>query len=137
MAKSKKNTAVSSKGSSKTLWVAIIALIIGLVVGYMVAKVKYSAKITVLSIMYNQKDSQLNELRAQFNRMVMVNGQMVMLKDGEVSEMTQAVTLPNGTKVTESGEVTMPSGKSTMMQNGDSVGMDGMVVGPKMNNISF
>ncbi len=136
MGKSRKNTTAPKSGSA-TLWIALIALVIGLVGGFMVAKVKYSAKITTLSIMYNQKDGQLNELKAQANRMMLLNGQMYVMKDGQLSPMTEDMILTNGSKVMKNGEVVLPGGKTMMMGNGDSIGMDGTVLGQKMKGVQF
>lgn len=46
-------------------WVVFLALFLGLAGGYLIAKAKYVNKIGVISIMFNQKDSELNELKAK------------------------------------------------------------------------
>lgn len=50
-------------------WVVFLALFLGLAGGYLIAKAKYINKIGVISVMFNQKDTELNQMKAELNKM--------------------------------------------------------------------
>lgn len=74
MAKKKRKSSPSGKRvkshpkAAMITWIILGALIVGLVAGYMVAKAKYMYYIGQISIMFSQKDSQLNELKTKMNQ---------------------------------------------------------------------
>lgn len=49
-------------------WIVLSALAIGLLAGFMVAKVKYMYRIDQISILFSQRDSKLNEMKAELNK---------------------------------------------------------------------
>lgn len=58
---------------------------------------------------------------------IMQNGKMMMMKQGNTFPMTQDMTLTDGTKVMKNGTVVRPDGQTTMMSNGDVMTMSGQL----------
>ena len=58
---------------------------------------------------------------------MMIDGEMYVIKDGKKTEMTKAITMSNGTKVLANGEVYLKDGQSFKLSNGDCVYMNGKV----------
>ncbi len=58
---------------------------------------------------------------------MMKDGKMFVVKNGEESEMIKAVIMSNGTKVLVNGEVISKNGETTKLENGDSVTMSGKI----------
>jgi hypothetical protein len=56
---------------------------------------------------------------------VMKGGKMWVMKGGQKAEMTQTMTMSNGTTVMADGTVKNPDGKTWMMKDGQMVDMDG------------
>ncbi|WP_343673100.1 DUF6799 domain-containing protein [Chitinophaga sp.] len=59
---------------------------------------------------------------------VMKGGKMWMMKDGQKSEMTQTMTMSNGTMVMADGTVKNKDGKTWMMKDGEMMDMNGKVM---------
>ena len=57
----------------------------------------------------------------------MVDGKMMMMKNGSWVAMTSEVTMTNGTKVKTDGTVVMKDGKTKKLKNGECVKSDGMM----------
>lgn len=49
-------------------WIVLGALAVGLFAGFMFAKVKYMYRIDQISILFSQRDSKLNEMQAELNK---------------------------------------------------------------------
>lgn len=56
---------------------------------------------------------------------MMKDGKVMVMKDGQKSELTDDMTLSNGTTVMKDGTVKTSDGKTMMLKDGDWVGMDG------------
>jgi len=63
---------------------------------------------------------------------LMKDGKMMQMKDGQTMALASEITMNNGTKVMPDGTVTMAGGKTMMLKNGQYVLMDGSVVSGKM-----
>jgi hypothetical protein len=63
---------------------------------------------------------------------MMKDGKMMVMKDGQKTEMTEDMTLTNGTTVMKDGSVKTSDGKTMTLKNGDWVDMDGKM-GSKMS----
>jgi len=57
----------------------------------------------------------------------MQDGKLWQEKDGNTTEVTEDVTLPNGTIVTKDGNVKMKDGSTVALKDGDYVWMDGKI----------
>jgi hypothetical protein len=55
----------------------------------------------------------------------MKDNKVWVIKNGEKTELTNSITLTDGTIVMKDGTVKAPDGTTTMMQNGDAIFMDG------------
>ena len=58
---------------------------------------------------------------------MLIDGEMFVIKDGKKTEMTKAVIMSNGTKVLANGEVFLKDGEFFKLSNGDCVYMNGKV----------
>jgi hypothetical protein len=56
---------------------------------------------------------------------MMKDGKMWMMKDGQKTEMTQNMTMTNGSTVMADGTVKNKDGKTWMMKDGESMDMSG------------
>jgi hypothetical protein len=56
---------------------------------------------------------------------MMKDGKVMVMKNGQKSELTEDMTLSNGTTVTKDGTVKTSDGKTMMLKDGEWVGMDG------------
>lgn len=56
---------------------------------------------------------------------MMKDGKVVQMKDGNTTELTGDVTLSNGTVVSKDGTVKTKDGKTSMLKDGDCVYMNG------------
>lgn len=61
------------------------------------------------------------------DHIVMKDGKLWQIKDGNNSEVLTDITLVNGTIVTKDGNVKTKDGKSEMLKDGDCVWMDGKI----------
>ena len=56
---------------------------------------------------------------------MMENGKMMVMKNGQDMAMDQDMTMKNGTMVMKDGTVKMKDGKTSMLKDGECVYMDG------------
>lgn len=106
----------------------IVALIAAFIGGYLVARAKYKPQIVELSKMVLEKDSEMNKMKTNANRIIMKDGAMYVIEDGIVREMENDMMMPNGTKVMTDGKVVTSDNKEMMMQNGDAMDMEGIIM---------
>ena len=118
---SSKNTAPSS------IWTIILCLAIGAVAGFLLARARYKPQLNTTHDMVLEKVQEVNALKNKMNGFTMVNGKVMKMTDGVITEMTEDTTLSDDTKVTVDGKIVKPDGTTTMMKDGDSMGMDGMM----------
>lgn len=62
---------------------------------------------------------------ADKNGVVMKDGKVAIVEDGQKTELTGDRTLKNGTKITSTGQVTTADGKTFQLRNGDMIADDG------------
>ncbi len=74
-----------------------------------------------VSVDYIQEKTKLKD------GVTMKDGQMYLIKDGEMTEMLKAVIMSNGTKVLTNGEGFFKNGESFKLENGDVVYMNGKI----------
>ena len=63
------------------------------------------------------------------DHIVMQDGIVMMMRNGEMKPMTEDVTLYDGTKVMIDGTVMMPDGTTRKMAEGETMMMEGMPAG--------
>lgn len=107
------------------IWTIILCLAIGAVAGFLLARARYKPQLNTTHDMVLEKVQEVNALKNKMNGFTMVNGKVLKMTDGAVTEMTEDTTLSDDTKVTVDGKIVKPDGTTTMMKNGESVGMDG------------
>ena len=56
---------------------------------------------------------------------VMMNGKMMVRRNGELKPMDMVMTLSNGTKVAMDGSITRPDGTSRLLMDGEAMTLDG------------
>lgn len=122
---SKKNTASNSDMTMKV--VIVIALAVAFVVGYFVARTKYKPQIKELTKMVADKDSSMQKMKADANKVFMKDDIIWIVEDGLISEMVSDKMLSNGDKATLEGKIIKSDKSEVMMSNGDEVGIDGVM----------
>lgn len=65
---------------------------------------------------------------------MMKDGKLMVMKGGKNMEMTEDMTLSNGTTIMKDGNVKMKDGKTTSLKNGDCIYMDGKIKRSKMKS---
>ena len=60
---------------------------------------------------------------------IMKNGKLLMMKNGQTTQLTTDMTLDNGTVVMTNGTVKAKDGSTTTLKEGDYVSMDGTHMG--------
>ena len=60
---------------------------------------------------------------------MMKDGKLLMMKNGQTTQLTTDLTLDNGTVVMTNGTVKAKDGKTTVLKEGDYVSMDGTKMG--------
>ena len=58
---------------------------------------------------------------------IMRDGKLLMMKNGQTTQLTTDLTLDNGTVVMANGTVKMKDGTTSTLKEGDWVGMDGTI----------
>ncbi len=72
---------------------------------------------------YAQKNHEMYALK---------NGKLMMSKNGTKSDVTQDVTLANGTTISTDGKITWKNGKTETLKEGDWADMNGKIHSKKM-----
>ena len=57
----------------------------------------------------------------------MINGKMLMMKEGRTTDMPDDVLLNNGDVVSKNGSIKMKDGTTRTLKNGDSVDLNGKI----------
>ncbi|MDB5282205.1 MAG: hypothetical protein JWO06_1280 [Bacteroidota bacterium] len=86
-----------------------------------------SAATVMPVVSYAQESKMDSKMKDKDGSAKMVDGKMMLMKNGSWTAMTSDVTMGNGTKVKTDGTVVMKDGKTKTLKNGDCVKPDGMV----------
>lgn len=85
-----------------------------------------------LALAQTEPNTQASSQNLQPSRLkdgyAMHQGKMIQIKNGEITPLTQDVTLPNGTKVLRDGTVIMPRKKRQKIQEGYVLNNEGQIV---------
>ena len=76
-------------------------------------------------VMYAQSNDQAEKKMMKKDCITMKDGKVWQTKDGKTAELSEDVTLPNGTVVMKDGNVKMKDGTMKMLKDGDCVWMEG------------
>ncbi len=68
---------------------------------------------------------------------MMKDGSMMIMKNGETMKMDKEMTMNNGTMVMSDGTVKMKNGKTMTMKDGDCMYMDGKMSKMKMDKMGM
>lgn len=99
--------------------------------------------ITVLTTgTFGQTDSTMSKMHKMKKRemikgdcVMMKDGKMMVMKNGQTKDMDKDMALGNGTTVMKDGTVKMKGGKTMMMKDDDCIYMNGKMSKMKMNKI--
>lgn len=84
-----------------------------------------------LSLGVFAQDSSMNNMASKHRQnhegVIMKNGKLLMMKNGQTTQLTSDLTLDNGTVVMANGTVKSQDGTITTLKEGDYVGMDGKI----------
>lgn len=119
----------STKANSSVIWTVLLCLAIGGVAGFLLARARYKPQLNTTHDMVLEKVQEINALNKRMNRVMMVNGKMMRMRDGDIAGLDEDATLTDDTRVTRDGKIIKPDGTTRMMKDGDSMGMDGMMFG--------
>lgn len=125
---SKKSSTAKSDMNMKIF--VIVALLVTFVGGYLIARAKYKPQIVELSKMVNDKDSALQAVKSNENKVMMKEDKMWIVENGTLKEMDADLMMANGDKVMTDGTVIKASGSKMMMHNGEAIDTDGNPVTP-------
>lgn len=110
----------------------VAALLVGLLVGYVVARQKYTTIMMEKDKMIMDRDEKINGMTerekmmpdANMKGVMMKNGEMMeIMTNGETTKMDKDVMYSDGTKIMMNGTVTKPDGSTMMMHDGDEMMM--------------
>lgn len=123
---SKKSTKADSDMKMKII--IAVALCVAFIGGYLIARAKYKPQIVELAKMVTDKDSALESMKSNANKVMMKEDKMWVVENGSVKAMDTDIMMTNGDKVTTTGEVTKSDGSKEMMRNGDAMDMNGKML---------
>jgi len=86
-----------------------------------------SAQTTSDTTMHHRNHHQYSKTNTNHERYMMKNGKLISDKNGTKTDVTNDVTLSNGTTITPDGKVTWKNGKTQTLQNGEVVDMNGKI----------
>jgi hypothetical protein len=86
-----------------------------------------SAQTTSDTTIHHRTHHQYSKTNGNHERYVMQNGKLMSDKNGTKTDVTNDVTLSNGTTITTDGKVTWKSGKTQTLQNGEMIDMNGKI----------
>jgi hypothetical protein len=79
---------------------------------------------------YFRKGKEVRDMDAmKQDHIVMQDGRVMMMKNGEMNSLDEELTLPDGTKVMIDGTVMMPDGATRMMAEGETMLIQGTPAG--------
>lgn len=81
-----------------------------------------------------KSDTSHHHMMTMKDCVMMKDGKMMVIKGGKNMEMTQDMTLSDGTTVMKDGNIKMKDGKTTSLKNGDCIYMDGKIKRSKMKS---
>jgi hypothetical protein len=67
----------------------------------------------------------------QQDHILMQNGKVMIMRNGEMTPMEEEMTMPDGTKVMIDGTVMMPDGTTRMMAEGETMMIQGVPASPE------
>jgi hypothetical protein len=117
-----------AKSTMSTKLLIIIVLGVAFVAGYLVAREKYKPQINELSSMVIDRDDKITYLNNLRSRLVLVDGQLIQNKDGEIMIIEDNLLLSDGSRVTVGGAITRPNGEIVQLEEGESLFIDGTIV---------
>lgn len=131
------------KGTNLLVFSVVIAVAIGAAAGYLAARTRYKAQLLQKDAFIAQQDSRLKTLQAKEIQMtkaaaampdgvLMKEGKLWQVQNGQTMVMEKEVTMSDGTKVDTTGKVIMKDGSSMMLKDGEEVSMDGKVTDVSM-----
>ncbi len=122
----KNNTQVNSDMNMKIF--VFVALLVAFGLGMFVARARYKPQLEILTKMNLDKDAALQQMKSNYNKVMMKDDKMMVVENGVASPMEQEVVLQSGDKVTTEGEIVKADGTKTKLQNGDAVDLTGKVM---------
>jgi hypothetical protein len=96
-------------------------------------KVLFSLFAIALSFGAFAQDSSMHHMQQNKMKMkthegiMMRNGKVMVMQNGQSTPLTEDKTLSNGEVVSSNGQVKMSDGTTTMLKDGDWVNMDGII----------
>ena len=74
------------------------------------------------------KEKKMDKMHASMKDCVMMHdGKMMVMKNGKMTDMTEDITLKNGTMIMKDGSVMMKDGTNKVLKEGEAVDMEGKI----------
>lgn len=96
-----------------------------------ISLLSYSVEAQVSPAMQDSAHNKMQEKEMQhpkIDHIMMLNGKMLVMKDGKTMPMEKEMTMKNGTKCMTDGTCIAKDGKRTMMKEGEMMDMDGKMM---------
>lgn len=82
---------------------------------------------TSMDTTHHKTHHQYTKTHMNHERYIMKDGKLMSDKNGTKTDITNDVTLSNGTTITTDGKVTWKNGKTQTLQNGEMIDMNGKI----------
>lgn len=89
--------------------------------------ISFSASAQNMDTTHHRTHHQYSKTNMNHERYIMKDGKLMSDKNGTKTDVTNDVTLSNGTTITTDGKVTWKSGKTQTLQNGEMIDMNGKI----------
>ncbi len=109
--------------SSKVI--VLILLVVAFAGGYLIARAKYKPQIVELSNMAQEKAKEAHEVTVSASKVMMKDGQIWLVEKGVANVLDANIMFSNGDKVMMDGMILRADGTETMMEEGQSMDMNG------------
>ncbi len=86
-----------------------------------------SAQTNMDTTTHHRTHHEYSKTNMNHERYMLKDGKLMMDKNGKKTDVTNDVTLSNGTTITTDGKVTWKNGKTQTLQNGEVIDMNGKI----------
>lgn len=93
-----------------------------------------SAQTNMDTTTHHRTHHQYSKTNMNHERYMMKDGKLMSDKNGTKTDVTNDVTLSNGTTITTDGKVTWKNGKTQTLENGEVIDMNGKIHNWKSSN---
>lgn len=119
-------SAQNNKMNSKIMMAVVVLAIF--VAGYFVARSRYKPQIRELNKMVQEKAQEVDKVKLSSNKVMMKDGKIWLVEKGVATELDANLMFSNGDKVMLDGVIVRADGTEEMMEEGQTIDMNGKIV---------